>query len=171
MPRKTFTPAFDALDSIISLSALAHKPRHHKPRHHAPAHVRHVHANAERVPHSGYDRVVTGTQLGGVVNLANNPQNNSNTVNLFGSGTLTVGVGHKYPGAGFAFQYDPTSQTGTLAIVSGSNTLTADVTMLADGTAGNYTITDATGDWAGASGTGVLFVRADSVVINPHSTR
>jgi hypothetical protein len=115
--------------------------------------------------------VVTGTQIGGTVTLTNNPQNNSVTINLFGSGTLTVGTGHKYQGAGFSLQYGPASQLGTLAIVSGSNTLTADVTMLADGAAASYKITDATGDWAGASGTGVIFVNADTIVINPHSTR
>jgi len=162
MPRKTFVPQFDSLDSIISLSALAHKPRH-APRH-GHAHVR---PHVERV-HSTNHPSRTGTRLAGEITLANGPRADAITVTIFGAGTITVS-GTKYPSTGVAIQYDPTTQRGTMSFINDSGTITADVVMLADGSAGQYTITDATGDFAGAKGTGLMYVRDGIVAINPHS--
>ena len=160
MPRKRFTPTFDSLDSIISLSALGHRPRH------APRHGQvHVRPHAE---HGSNHPSSTGTRLAGQITLANGPRADAIAVTIFGAGTVSVG-GTKYPSTGVAIQYDATTQLGTMSIVNDNGTITANVTMLADGSAGNYTITDATGDFVGASGTGIFYVRDGMVAINPHS--
>jgi len=106
--------------------------------------------------------------LAGEITLANGPRADAATITIFGAGQISVG-GLKYPSTGVAIQYDPATQLGTMCIANGDNTISANVVVLADGSAGQYTITDATGDWAGSQGTGLFYVRANTLAINPHS--
>lgn len=65
-------------------------------------------------------------------------------------------------------------QTCSLSIDDGQgDTLTATGLSLANGEAGNYTITSTTGQWATAHGSGVWYLRTDNegnvvIGINPH---
>jgi hypothetical protein len=149
-----FKPAVENLDSIISLSAMGHNPVvHHKP---PVAHVHH--STVQAPPHQVQTNSWTGTLVSGyvVVERVNAVTPNGTVATLSGTGSLNV---DRQPNAvRFAMQLNG-DQTGTLVItrLDGSQ-ITASVLTLADGSAGGYQITSATGSWSQVSGTGIFRV-------------
>ncbi|CAB4131196.1 hypothetical protein UFOVP124_65 [uncultured Caudovirales phage] len=158
--------SFDHLESIESLSSLGHKPLHrHKPPHH-------VHASVAKPPHQVQLGHHTGTLISGAVEVADITSGlngiAAGTMVLAGSGSVNI-ARHAY-GAGVSISTN--DQVGSLCIGVGNDLIFADVVTLADGSAGNYRITQATGQFAGISGTGIFQVTQTdsgySIAFNPH---
>jgi len=155
MSRKKLSPAVEHLDSIVSLSAIGSKPVSH---HHKPP-VVHVHPNATQTPpHQIQENSWTGTLVSGSVTVEqiNAVTDNGAISTLYGTGSINV---DRKPGVcGVALRLNG-DQTGEPVItrLDGSQ-ITASVLVLADGSAGNYRITDATGSWSGINGTGIFKV-------------
>jgi hypothetical protein len=162
MNRK-FRPSLNALESRNLLSTLH--------PHQAPK----VHANAETVtptpPHQAKRPGHTGTLIAGEMACRTSDNAQTGSILTFGSGNLDI-ARRRVNGVGVVLEMTD-SQHGTLTLCTGNDFIVADVVTLEDGSAGNYTITCATGDYRGVIGTGILKVyqQADgssTISINPH---
>jgi hypothetical protein len=164
--RRNFKPT---LNSLESRALLSHMTPHHKSHQ-----VNHVRPHAEVAPpHQNQHNRWTGTLISGSVTITGGGNDVSNNPYIMGAGPISVArVQQNSVGVTLFFR---DFQLGKMSLFDkdSKSLLTADIVTLADGSAGNYTITSADGIWAGAKGTGIFTIhdQGDGNLIlsfNPH---
>ena len=126
-------------------------------------------------PHQLRHNMHTGSILGGSLTLesvdAGTDAIDATSTTYTGAGLVTI-AGHRVTATVTITLSDDQSFEMTIDDGQG-DVLHASGLSLADGTAGNYRVTDASGAWAAVHGTGVWFLNADDdgdavFSINPH---
>ena len=150
-----FSPRLESLETIQLLSAF---------HGHGHGHAQ-VHRNEVKPPHQGYRNMHTGIMLAGLVECQQNQPVVQGIEYTSGRGRLRIG-GINYD-AGFSFG------GGVFSVCADHDFIYGTIVTLEDGSAGNYKITEGTGQFKDAKGTGVFFVNAHDdgsvfIAINPH---
>jgi hypothetical protein len=126
-------------------------------------------------PHQIAHNLHTGSILGGQVDLqavdAGTDSIDASTTTYTGTGVATIGSQRVQATITITISDD---QTFAMTIDDGQgDSITATGLSLANDQAGNYCVTNATGDWSAVSGTGVWYLNADAdgdvtFSLNPH---
>jgi len=127
-------------------------------------------------PHQVRRNNHTGSTIGGwcaveAVDANTNTIDAATSETYTGTGVFTI-AGHRGVASVTITINDDQSFSMTIDDGNG-NTLSATGLSLADGSAGNYKVTQATGDWSAANGTGVWYLHTDengneTFALNPH---